>query len=55
MGIPRFTLRDMFIATTLIAVGVGVATFTIHYANVHSTEWACSVGAFSSCLAVRLP
>jgi hypothetical protein len=33
MNLPRFTLREMFLATTLIGVGIGVATFTIRYAN----------------------
>ena len=35
MNLPRFTLRDMFLATTLIAIGIGVATFTVRYANTH--------------------
>jgi len=29
MNIPRFTLRDMFLATTLIAIGVGTAVFAL--------------------------
>jgi hypothetical protein len=33
MKLPRFTLRDMFVTTTLIAVGVGAATFTFRYGD----------------------
>jgi hypothetical protein len=36
MNLPRFTLRDMFLATTLIAVGIGVATLAIRYASAHN-------------------
>jgi hypothetical protein len=33
MNLPRFTLPDMFVTTTLIAVGIGAATFTFRYGD----------------------
>ena len=38
MKLPRFTLRDMFLATTLIAIGVGNATVAIRHQHYPSDE-----------------
>jgi hypothetical protein len=51
MKLPRFTLRDMFLATTLIAVGVGGATVATRHLYFHYTPdafWLIPVLLYSA-------
>ena len=45
MDLPRFTLRDMFVATTLIAVAIGTAAITIRYTIRHQDDASDAIWA----------
>ncbi len=52
MNLPRFTLRDMFVATTLIAVGIGGGIFTVRYLNTHKDAGSSTLFVLLACVAV---
>jgi hypothetical protein len=37
---PRFTIRDLLLATTLVAVGVGLIVFPLHFHQLVDEEWS---------------
>jgi hypothetical protein len=52
MNLPRFTLRDMFLATTLIAIGVGSATVAVRHQHYPYDEDAFRLIFFFSAASV---